>query len=109
MARYKALEKTFLNGTLYNPGDMVETDLAPGAHLEPWKDEKGREDRAAREAKDKAGEVIAPGHPKYFGNLVDHAMGDGDTKGRIEASTALPPAAPGVVVDETGQVRGIEG
>ena len=72
--------------------------------MEPAKDDKGREDKAARAAKDKSGEVIAPGHPAYYGNMVDHAMKDGRTEGRIEAASSGRALFP-VVIGEDGVVR----
>jgi hypothetical protein len=55
MARYTVLERTFINGTVANPGEVVEYDGQPGSSLQPmdtspsvdipdnWRDKNGLE------------------------------------------------------------------
>ena len=111
MAKFVLTQPSYINDALRPAGEVVETDLRPGPHMEPYKDENGKEDRAARKAKDEAGKVQAamPGDPKYVGDLIAHSIGDGSTLGRVESSSshALTGSA-NVVVDGTGNVTGVK-
>ena len=90
MPRYLLLEPAYLNERMYAAGDVVETALAPGPHMEPHRDEKGIEDAEARAAKDLADEqskLPAPGDPRFIGEMIMRAMTDPATNGRIETSS----------------------
>ena len=118
MPRYITTEAAFVDNRMVPaslPGQWsafaFDYDGVPGPHMQPAVDEKGREDKKAREAKDAAAknERPAPGHPKYLGDLIDHNVaGGGETNGRIEGATGLTQQTPpGIRVDDTGQVRGV--
>ena len=52
MAKYRVLEKSFINGDIHEAGTEVDYDGLPGANLEPLDDD-------AKAAAVKAAEVIA--------------------------------------------------
>ena len=111
MPRYILSQPSYINEQYLSAGSVVETELSPGGHMEPWKDENGKEDRAARKAKDEAAknQAAMPGDPNYVGDLIAHSIGDGSTLGRVEALSGMPPTgSPNVVVNETGAVRGVK-
>lgn len=111
MPRYITTEPAFIDNRFLAAGASFDYDGVPGPHMQPAKDEKGREDRDARKAKDAAAkeEKPAPGHPKFLGDLIDHNIaGGGETNGRIDGATGLTQQAPpGIRVDDSGQVRGV--
>lgn len=113
MARYRLTKDAYINEALHAAGDVVTVadDFPAGPHMEPYVDPDGKEDAAARKAKDAAAEkqMPAPGDPEYIGAMIAHTVGDGSTMGRVSVASAHPqvPGAPGVVVDGDGHVRGV--
>ena len=111
MARYTTTQTAFIGNRLVAANEPFDYDGVPGPHMQPAKDEKGREDKEARKAKDAAAldERPAPGHPKFLGDLIDHNIaGGGETNGRVDGASDLSQQTVlGVRVDDAGQVRGV--
>ena len=50
MAQYKVLEKSFINNSIAEEGDIVEYDGTPGTNLEPLKTKRSPQSDASDEA-----------------------------------------------------------
>ena len=50
MAQYKVLEKSFINNSIAEEGDIVEYDGTPGTNLEPLKTKRSPKTDASDEA-----------------------------------------------------------
>lgn len=66
MPRYKILEKSYFNDRIYEEGEEVEFDHAPGFNLEPI-------DAAAKKRKaemDEKGKSYSPKDPNFISDMI---------------------------------------